>query len=86
MPLFTKLPLLCALLLCAPLGCGPQEVGEECDDIGDDDECEDGAICTNDGPSGDGYCAWICENNDHCQPDFECKDIRDSHVKSCQPR
>jgi hypothetical protein len=81
-----KVPVLVALFAFAPLGCGPQEVGEECEDVGDDDECEDGAICTNDGDRPDGYCAWVCENNDHCPPGFECNGIANSRAKSCQPK
>ena len=62
------------------------EVGEECEDIGDDDECEDGAICTNISDSNDGVCAWLCEKDDHCPADFECNGIASSNRKSCQPK
>ena len=81
-----KLPLLCALLLAAPLGCGSAEVGEECDEIGDDDECEDGAICTNEGDSEEGTCRFICEKDDHCPPDHECNGVAGTSIKSCQPK
>jgi hypothetical protein len=83
MVLLRKLPLLFALLL-APLGCGEQEVGEECDDVGDTDECEDGAICTNSGAGS--YCAWLCDNDRHCPRDFECNGVSGTNRKSCQPK
>ena len=86
MVLLRKLPLLAALLLLAPLGCGSAEVGEECDEIGDDDECEDGAICSNIDGNSDGVCAWLCENNEQCAPDFECNGVAGTNRKSCQPR
>ncbi|HVJ22248.1 MAG TPA: hypothetical protein VM686_42875 [Polyangiaceae bacterium] len=87
MPRLFEVPVLAALfLLAAPIGCGAQEVGEECEDVGDDDECEDGAICTNDGASPAAYCAWLCENDDHCPPDFECNGISGTSAKSCQPK
>jgi len=75
-----------ALLCLITLSCGPQEVGEECEEIGDDDECEDGAICTNIRGSNEGYCAWLCENDAHCAPDFECEAVAGTRARSCQPR
>ena len=82
-----KLPLLCILLLLAPLGCGSAEVGEECDEVGDTDECEDGAICTNLSTEEDpGICLWLCENDDECAADEACNGIAGSNRKSCQPK
>jgi hypothetical protein len=82
-----KFPLLCILSLAAPLGCGPTEVGDDCDEVGDPDECEDGAICTNVSDSNnDGVCLWICDNNDHCPADHECNGVSGTNTKSCQPK
>jgi len=84
MVILRKLLPVAALLLVMPLGCGSSDVGEECDDIGDSDECEDHAICTNE--DGHGVCRWMCENDDHCASDHECNGVAGTNVKSCQPK
>lgn len=81
-----KLRALAVLVLLLPLGCGSAEVGEDCDDVGDDDECEEGAICTNLGNSPDGVCLWLCEKDDQCPPDHECNGVSGTNAKSCQPK
>ncbi len=75
---------LLALALSLPLGCGSAEVGEDCDDIGDNDECEDGAMCTNE--DGGGVCRYLCDDDDHCPPNHECNGVSGSNAKTCQPK
>jgi hypothetical protein len=82
-----KLLPLTVLLLLLPLGCGPNEVGEECDEVGDTDDCEDGAICTNVGDSNEeGICYWICEDHPQCAATQQCNGVSGTNLKSCQPQ
>ena len=70
-------PLAVALLV----GCGASEVGEECDDVGDTDECEDGAICTNE--EGGAVCRALCKET--CPRGESCNGVSGTNLKSCQP-
>jgi hypothetical protein len=85
MPSLRELSLLLVLSF-VPLACGSAEVGDECDDVGDTDECEDDAICTNEGDSSEGTCRWLCENDEDCPADHECNGVSGTNVKSCQPK
>jgi hypothetical protein len=71
-------------VLVGAVACGSSEVGEECDDVGSADECEDGAICTTD--RGGTVCRRICDTNDQCPADHECNGVSGTNVKSCQPK
>jgi hypothetical protein len=62
---------------------GASEVGEECDDAGDQDECEDGAICTNE--EGGAVCRALCKEQDDCPSGQSCNGVSDTSFKSCQP-
>lgn len=75
------LAILCASFLA--LACSEPEVGEDCDEIGAADACEEGAICTNE-ESG-GVCRLLCKETDECPLDHTCNGISGSNLKSCQP-
>lgn len=64
-------------------GCGSAEIGEECDDIGKADECEDGAICTNEASGG--VCRAVCAETTDCPANHTCNGVSGTNVKSCQP-
>ena len=64
-------------------GCGAAELGDECDDSGDSDECEDGAICTNEGERA--VCRALCKEQEDCPSGQSCNGVSDTNLKSCQP-
>jgi hypothetical protein len=64
-------------------GCGSAKIGEQCDDIGESDECEDGAICTNEASGG--ICRAICTETVDCPASHTCNGVSGTNVKSCQP-
>jgi hypothetical protein len=72
-----------AVVLALVAGCGSAEIGEECDDVGQSDECEDGAICTNE-ESG-GVCRAVCAETADCPSGHTCNGVSGTNVKSCQP-
>jgi hypothetical protein len=65
------------------LACGGSEVGEPCDEAGSTDECEDGAICTNE-ESG-AVCRLQCKETHECPAQHACNGVSGSNLKSCQP-
>jgi len=75
-----KIPLL--LLLVLLVGC-TSEVGEECDDVGSTDDCEDGAVCTNEGDGG--VCRFLCDDQVQCPAGHSCNGVSGTNLKSCQP-
>jgi hypothetical protein len=64
-------------------GCSSAKIGEECDDIGKSDECEDGALCTNE--ANGGICRAICTETIDCPAGHTCNGVSGTNVKSCQP-
>ena len=74
-----------ALMLLAMAGaaCGDADIGEECDDVGDTNECENNAICTNEG--GRGVCRLICTETAQCPSAHACNGVSGTNLKSCQP-
>jgi hypothetical protein len=72
-----------ALVLALVSGCGSAEIGEECDDVGESDECEDGAICTNEASGG--VCRAVCNETTDCPSNHTCNGVSGTSVKSCQP-
>jgi len=83
---------LIAMVLASMLSFGcVSDVGEECDDVGSEGDCVDGAICTNDS-SGTAFCRVICERDGmtvvECPADQSCSGISgvsSSSRKACQP-
>lgn len=75
--------LLLSTLLLAVLGCGKGDVGDTCDDAGKQDECVDGAICTNEGE--DAICRALCKESEDCAPGEACNGVSNTNLKSCQP-
>ena len=65
------------------LGCGASDVGEECDGVGSSDDCEDGAICTNEGTGA--VCRWLCKETVDCPAGHSCNGVAGTNLKSCQP-
>jgi hypothetical protein len=65
------------------LSCGGAEVGESCDEAGSTDECEDGAICTNENESA--VCRLLCKDTVECPPAHSCNGVSGTSLKSCQP-
>jgi hypothetical protein len=65
------------------VACGSAEVGEECDDAGETDECEDDAICTNEDSGA--VCRWLCDETSMCAAGHTCNGVSGSNLKSCQP-
>jgi hypothetical protein len=63
--------------------CGDPEVGDECEDVGQPGECEDGAVCTNHGDKA--VCRAPCVEQEDCGPGFSCNGVSGTNVKSCQP-
>ena len=78
----TRWSLLAALLLAVP-ACGESEIGEECDTAGSQDDCEGGALCTNEG--GGAVCRALCAEQDDCPPGHACNGVSGTNLKSCQP-
>ena len=58
------------LLLTAACG-GGSEIGEECSQEADADECVDGAFCAK-AKSGELQCMKVCVRQDDCAVDTEC--------------
>lgn len=71
------------LVLTLLAGCGSAEIGEECDDVGESDECEDGAICTNEASGA--ICRAMCADTADCSLGHACNGVSGTNVKSCQP-
>jgi hypothetical protein len=65
------------------VGCGDAEIGESCDTSGSRDDCEDGAICTNE--DGRNVCRARCDDTPDCPAGHTCNGISGSNLKSCQP-
>jgi hypothetical protein len=65
------------------IGCGRAEIGEECDGIGSTDDCDEGAICTNE--EGRGICRLLCTETVQCPAAHTCNGISGTNFKSCQP-
>jgi hypothetical protein len=84
-----KLPHQWVVRALAPFGllffvaCGDADIGEECDETGDTDECVDGAVCTNDGEGA--VCRALCVEQEDCPDDEACNGISGTSLKSCQP-
>lgn len=76
---------LCGLwLVLAALACGGDgSVGDPCDVSGDLDECEEGAICTNENDGA--ACRVLCADHQDCESDERCNGVSGSNRKSCQP-
>jgi hypothetical protein len=72
-----------AMVLALVVGCGSAEIGEECEDIGESDECVDGAICTNE--TSGGVCRATCTETVSCPSGHTCNGVSGTNVKSCQP-
>jgi len=66
------------------VGCGKADFGEPCDEAGQEDECVDGAICTNEGGE-DFKCRALCDKQEDCPDGFECNGVSSTNLKSCQP-
>ena len=47
------------------------------------DECEDGAVCTNEGEGA--VCRALCKEQEDCPDDEACNGIEGTSLKSCQP-
>ncbi len=71
-----------AVLICGA-GCGTPELGEECDEPGDPDACEEGTLCTNE-ESG-AVCRKLCREQEDCASDEACNGVSNTDLKSCQP-
>ena len=65
------------------VGCGRAEIGEECDGVGSTDDCDEGAICTNE--EGRGICRQLCTETVQCPAAHTCNGIAGTNLKSCQP-
>lgn len=78
---WTAFSLAAALLFAT--GCGKPELGEECDEAGDPDACEDGALCTNE-ESG-AVCRKLCREQEDCASGEACNGVSNTDLKSCQP-
>jgi hypothetical protein len=76
-----SIALLCAALL-SP-GCGSPDIGEECDDVGSTDACEDGALCTNEDQGA--VCRKLCDATEDCPANHSCNGVSGTNLKSCQP-
>jgi hypothetical protein len=72
-----------ALVLLLLAGCASAKIGEECDEVGESDECEDGAICTNEASGG--ICRAVCVETADCAAGHTCNGVSGTNVKSCQP-
>lgn len=78
----TLAPALLALLL----GCGgTSALGEACDTAGSVDECETGAVCTND-TSEVLTCRKVCTDQAQCASTENCNGVSGTSTKSCQPK
>ena len=74
------------LLTCLAGGsatCGSPGLGEECDEAGSTDACEDGLVCTNE--SGKNSCRQLCTDQAQCAAGLSCNGVSGTNLKSCQP-
>jgi hypothetical protein len=69
------------------LSCGGAgDVGEECSEPGNVDQCVDGAVCHDrDAVDAPGQCRLICTDDTDCPDDGSCEDVMDSPYKGCIP-
>ena len=72
-----------ALALCALAGCDDGAIGEECDEAGQTDDCEDGLVCTNEGDGA--VCRPLCKEHEDCPSSEDCNGVSNTSLKSCQP-
>jgi hypothetical protein len=63
-------------------GCGAK-IGETCKTAGSD-ECESGAICTNDSTAL--TCRKTCTTDAECASTEQCNGVSGTNIKSCQPK
>ena len=63
---------------------GKADVGEECDTPGSTDDCENGAVCTND--LGGRRCRRVCNDDTQCTALEACNGVSGTNIKSCQPK
>ena len=67
------------------IGCGSaSEIGEDCHTEASQEECVEGAICTND-VSDTFVCRLSCVEQEDCPSDQNCNGISGTNTKSCQP-
>lgn len=71
-------------------GCPPDPggtVGDNCEDIGLNDECEDDEICdaVADGYAFQAYCLRLCDSQDDCDPNEQCNGLTSANGKACHP-
>ncbi len=74
-----------ALLLAIAACGGDAGLGEQCDKVGNKDECVDGAVCTND-PNKHLVCRAICTEDGDCPDGYTCDSVSGTGLDSCQPR
>ena len=65
--------------------CGPAAIGEECEDVGHAQECEDDALCTNEA-DGTATCRALCFDDTACGADHKCNGVSGTNFKTCQPK
>jgi hypothetical protein len=65
------------------LGCSKPDVGEDCDEAGNADECADGALCTNEDDGA--VCRTLCVEQEDCPAGHACNGVSGTNLKSCQP-
>ena len=78
----------CGLILgagCWLVACGGVEIGEECDEVGNSDECVESAICTNE-EGETARCRMLCDAQEDCPDGHDCNGVSNSSLKSCQPK
>jgi hypothetical protein len=63
-----------------------RDVGEGCDvPAGTRDVCEPGAICGRFSEKTRAFaCVPICDRDDHCPRDSDCKEVEKSGIKGCR--
>jgi hypothetical protein len=71
------------MLVFGAIGCGDAEIGDECDRPGQRDDCEDGALCTNEGRGP--ICRALCAEQGDCPPGHGCNGVSGTNQKTCQP-
>ena len=76
-------PFLAPLAFVFAVACDDGDIGEECGEPGEMDECVDGAICTNEGEGA--FCRALCKEQEDCPDDESCNGVSDTKLKSCQP-
>ena len=75
--------LVTSVLFGALAACGG-DIGDDCDDEGDRDECVDEALCAKT-KDGDLECMKLCTKQDDCPSTTECKGTP-SDLKVCRPK